>query len=132
MSKSTARPPSLLVNGYPSPFPVTKQPWCKSGRLTPIKCRVKIAWSYTFTLPYTFLYKRTTPPHSSLSRERTAKLQSGSCSQIPTEQISDKGTCSVCESLEMHERLWLERFKEKDNLGKLGVNTKSAGVWLRI
>jgi len=32
----------------------------------------------------------------------------------------------------MHERLWLERFKEKDNLGKLGVNTKSAGVWLRI
>jgi len=36
-------PPSLLVNGYPSPFLVTKQPWRKSGRLTPIKCRVKIA-----------------------------------------------------------------------------------------
>jgi hypothetical protein len=32
----------------------------------------------------------------------------------------------------MHEKLWLGRFKGKDNLGKLGVDTKSAGVWLRI
>jgi hypothetical protein len=50
-SRSTEGPPSLLVNAYRSPFLVTKQPWCKSGRLTLIKCRVKSAYSYTVTLP---------------------------------------------------------------------------------
>jgi hypothetical protein len=38
----------------------------------------------------------------------------------------------VREALEMHQKLWWEIFKEKDNLENLGVDTKSAGVWLRI
>lgn len=42
-SRLTEGPPNILVNAYPSPFLVTKQPWRKSGRLTLIKCRVKSA-----------------------------------------------------------------------------------------
>jgi hypothetical protein len=32
----------------------------------------------------------------------------------------------------MHKRFGLERYKEKDSLENLGVDTKSAGVWLKM
>ena len=81
----------------------------------PVKWRVKLAYLHC---PKHLRVQKNTylPLHSSVSRERTASYSTGRVAKYLLRTKRD---------IKMHKRFWLERFKEKDNLENLGVDTKS-------